>query len=328
MTLEELDVYLRENTENEQWHLDNPGQKSLRYQKIGQVEKNHRKIYLFDFEEDVLNEGFTMFKESRYTELYAHCHKYLEVNYIYSGQCSYTINGMGMTLNEGDVCILEEGAVHSAKYKGQNDIVINIVLKDDFYGADFLRQINNKEILSRFFMNCRNQSIEHNHFLVFRNQGNELFNLTMKSMMCLYFSHKFPGFYSMLNEYIRMMYLHLSVMPWDDVDSGYMQSEDEKCIEIIQYIQNHYNECSLRDIARVFNYNYNYAGNMLKRKTGHTFSELKLEQQLLAAKEEIYYTKLPISEICCRCGLSNRSFFSKKFKEYFGCYPREFRKHL
>ena len=326
MTLQELDDFLRTKTESEQWHLEHPGKKSVRYHGMPWVEMNYQRVYCFDFSEDISRDGITIFKESRYTELYAHYHKYVEINYVYSGTCHYTIKGKKMTLNRGDVCILEEQAVHSAEYKGEDDIVINIVLRDDYYGMDFLKQMDRGGILPQFLLDCCNKSIEHEHFLVFRNQGNEMFDLVIKGMMCLYFSERLPGFYAMLHEYIRLVYLHLSVMTWDVGNSEYIQNEDEICVKIIQQIHNTYQTCTLKEIAEQYNYNYTYLGNLLKQKTGHTFSELKLEQQMLSAQEQLCYTGLSIGEIAERCGFGNHSWFYRKFREYFGCYPSEFRR--
>lgn len=321
MNLQELDVFLRTNTESENWHLAHPDELSVRYRSMPKVTHNDQKIYLFDFTQEFMNEGVVMIKESRYTELFAHCHKYLEINYVYSGQCCFHINDSEIIMQQGDLCIMEEGTVHSADYKGENDIVINIVLKENYYSENFLSSLNRKKIISSFIMNHYNHLVEHNHFLLFHGCHNELFELSMKSMLGLYFSERTVGFYSLLNEYIRMMFLHLSMMEVDDSNSSYDKEENSILAAMIHEIHDHYSDCTLRDIANKYGYNYTYVGNMIKKKTGHTFSELKLEQQLFAAREMLLYTKLPVGEICHRCGISNQTFFYHKFKQFFGCLP-------
>ena len=309
MNLQQLDLFLHENTESEIWHLKHPGELSPRYQNIPRIQHKGREIFFFDFSDDIRNEEMAVIRESRYTTLMPHCHKYLEINYVYSGQCHFHINDSDVMMHQGDLCILEEGTVHEADYKGENDIVINLVLKDNFYGEDFLRFLNREKVISSFLMNCYNQSVEHNHFLLFRGGKSELFDLTMKGILCLYFSERTVGFYSMLHEYIRMMFLHLSMMEIDVSHSSYAGEDDRILSEIIREIHDNYNTCSLRNIAEKYSYNYTYTGNMLKSKTGHTFSELKLEQQLLSAREMLRYTNLPVDEICFRCGSSNQAYF-------------------
>ena len=101
--------------------------------------------------------------------------------------------------------------------------------------------------------------------------------------------------------------------------------ESNNIIEFLQYIENNYNKCSLNSMARHFGYNSNYLGNLLKSKTGKTFSQLKLEHQLNEASILIAHTEMPIYEIAYEVGFSNLGFFYKKFKENFNINPQEYR---
>lgn len=325
---EELDSFLREDTESEKWHKENLGKPSDKYKELTAIEQNNRKIYLFDFTEDMASDDIIIFKESRYTELYAHYHKYMELNYVYSGSCEFEINGIQGILRAGDICVMEPDVVHSAKFKGENDVVINMALKNKFYQSNFLNQIDQQGIMARFLINCFNETRKRDQFLVFRNNNNVLLNLTMNSILYLYFFNRGIGYYSKLEAYLKLLYMHLADLVYDTTWSYYQSNnEDAIIIEIIQYISRNYSECSLKDVAKELNYNYNYISNLIKKKTGHTFGELKLEQQMIAAKELLRYSNLPISEICYKCGLTNQSFFYKKFSDTFKCSPNEYRQN-
>lgn len=141
----DLDSFLRKETNSEKWHKKNPGKPSEIYNKIPVVERNNQKIYLFDFTEDMGLDDIIIFKESRYTELYTHYHKYLELNYVYDGSCEFEINGVHSILSKGDICIMEPDVFHSAKPKGKKDIVINIALKNKYYHGNFLACLMSKE---------------------------------------------------------------------------------------------------------------------------------------------------------------------------------------
>ncbi len=322
-----LDSFLRKETDSEKWHKKNMGIPSEAYKKLTTVERNNQKIYLFDFTEDMASDDIIIFKETRYAELYAHYHKYMELNYVYSGSCEFEINSVQGVLQAGDICIMEPDVVHSAKVKGKNDIVINIALKNKYFQSNFLNQIDKQGIIANFLTDCLNETRSRDHFLVFRYNNNVLLDLTVNSILYLYFFNKGVGYYSKMEEYVKLMYMHLANSVYDSTWSYYQnKSKDSIMIDIIQFISRNYSVCSLKDVAKEFNYNYNYLGNMIKKRTGHTFNELKLDQQLIAAKELLLYSNLPVSEICYKCGFTNQSFFYKKFSSSYNYSPSQYRK--
>ena len=57
--------------------------------------------------------------------------------------------------------------------------------------------------------------------------------------------------------------------------------------------------------------------------TGKNFSSLKTQQRIIKANELLNSTTLPINTIMDTVGLTNKSFFYKKYKEYYHKLPGE-----
>src|SRR5699024_5503368 len=104
MDYKELDDFLRELTQSEKWHLANPGKESPFYKKVDKVKVNNSWVYLFDFGIKLKKENITINKDSRFTYIPPHIHTDMEMNYIYSGSCTYIIDGKPVVLKEGDIC--------------------------------------------------------------------------------------------------------------------------------------------------------------------------------------------------------------------------------
>ncbi len=78
-------------------------------------------------------------------------------------------------------------------------------------------------------------------------------------------------------------------------------------------------------VAREFGYNPNYLGNLLKTNTGRTFSQIKLAQQMREARFLLTNTDRSITSIAEKVGITNMTYFYRKFGEHFGMSPREYR---
>ena len=94
--------------------------------------------------------------------------------------------------------------------------------------------------------------------------------------------------------------------------------------KIVQYISEHFDSVTLKDIAKHFSYHPNYVSTLLHRELGRSFSEILLEQRMERAVILLKGTNLPIEEVALLLGYSNSSNFYKAFREYFKSSPREY----
>lgn len=325
MHFAELDAYLRKETPTEKWHKENPGLISKFYEGLSFVIKEGEKIYIFDFTDYFLLDDLMVIKETRYTELYPHVHKYMELNYTYSGTCIYNINGETIRLQEGDMLLLQKNVIHSAQYKGEDDIVINIAFKDELFSIDFLNSLSEKEPMYDFVVNSFFKMRKHDNYVVIRGNGNELLNAAVESIALHYFSERKLNHKTRLNGYFRILFHHLVNATNEQMSDRLKKENDDVIYYVLNYISTRFQNGRLEEIAGELGYNYNYLSNLIRVKTGKTFTELKLEHQMNMAYRLISETDLPVSEICLKCGITNQSYFYRKFSEYFDMLPTKLR---
>ena len=94
--------------------------------------------------------------------------------------------------------------------------------------------------------------------------------------------------------------------------------------QIIDYMDDHSDVVTLKDIAAHFSYRPNYISSLLHKETGRTFTEILLEKRMERAILLLQNTTLSIEEIATLLGYSNHSNFYKAFKSYYGSNPREY----
>lgn len=94
--------------------------------------------------------------------------------------------------------------------------------------------------------------------------------------------------------------------------------------DVLGYISQHVESCTLESAARHFSYSPNYFSSIVQRKMGKTFSELLLEQKMQRALMMLEGTNLSVERISQQLGYQTKSGFYKAFREYFGTTPRDY----
>lgn len=325
MRLDKLNEFFLMETKQEKWHKEHPDQPSERYETLEYIIKDNEKVYFFDFSEEMLIEDIMIIKETRYTKLYPHFHKYMELNYVYRGKCVFTINGKEVIMEAGDICLLQPNVIHSALSKSENDIVLNIAFSDCYTAFEFFDSIDTPSSTSRFLQSYFDKTREQNEYLIFKHMQNSLLEDVLLNVFYIYFSERTINYNQMMKHYLSLIFIHLTNAAIDQAFSDIKEDNDEIVFHVLQYINKNFSSCNLQAISAELGYNYTYLSNLIKKKTGKTFSEIKLEQQMEVAKKLIQQSNMPIYRIIEYCGFMNQSFFYKKFEDRFHCSPIDMR---
>lgn len=96
--------------------------------------------------------------------------------------------------------------------------------------------------------------------------------------------------------------------------------------EINIFLDKNIKSARLGDLAKELNYSENYAGELIKRIMGKTFSEILHEKRCMCAAKLLRETEIPIEEIIENVGYQNKSFFRKKFEKMYNKTPYNYRK--
>lgn len=94
------------------------------------------------------------------------------------------------------------------------------------------------------------------------------------------------------------------------------------------YLRAHYAHVDLKQAAEYFGFNQNYFSNLVKRETGRTFVKHLDAIRMQVARELLAEPDISLKEIVKRVGYSSRSFFYKKFQQYYHTTPAIMRQEL
>ncbi|WP_440896643.1 AraC family transcriptional regulator [Amphibacillus sp. Q70] len=279
---------------------------------------------MFDFVNTLKENKIGIVKETRYTKIPLHFHKDMELSYIYGGECTFLINGKKVKLTKGDICIIDTDVIHSAEYKGENDIVFNLVFRKSFFSSVFLTKFADKGVLGNFLLNAITNNQVNDNYLIFHTEKNKNFR---KVFDLLLMEHYFPSLssISIIEHYFSILFLELINLLNDFEGYQNLDCDQKDIFAILKYIEENSAICSLNDISEKMHFSTSYIYKLLKKKTGKTFSQLKLEQQMKEADFLLSNTELPVTEILEKIGIKNPTYFYRKFQTVYGYTPKQYR---
>lgn len=255
-----------------------------------------------------------------------HIHQYIELIYVCKGNCTVTLVDKEIAISEGGMIMIDKHTPHTVKETSKSDIILEMKLKTDYLSSGFINRFTNKSIISQFLIDSLIDRRRANNYLYFPFEARSNIVGIMENIMCEYFDKDvFTG--EMIEAYLFIMFTELIRFSNSTAIStkNTMKHKETTVLDFLKYIEDHYRDCTLSEMAEQFKYHPNYITAVLKKATGKSFTDLLQIQRLNKAALYLANSDLPIPEIAEAVGYSSLSFFYKKFHEIFLQTPKEYR---
>ncbi|MDR0886231.1 MAG: helix-turn-helix domain-containing protein [Clostridiales Family XIII bacterium] len=268
-----------------------------------------------------------MSKHNRYAIYPEHTHDFIELNYMLSGSSKQLINGHEETLNQGEILLLDKGSKHTIETLEKDDILINIIFTNNNLDLKWLTSLGSKNSMLFDFLAKGLAKNSRKRYLIFRSGSNQHIQDILDRMIRMYFSNQaFDR--DMVFLYIPILFTELVAnVNYDQHQETSAETSNQVVIDMLKLIEANHTDLTLTSAAEQLGYNKNYLSNIIKKKTGHTFTQLLAKQRMIHAKYLLETTNLSINRIIEVVGLQNKSHFYKQFREEHGVAPMDLRKH-
>lgn len=328
MNLSSLDANLRNLTKKEQEYQQ--GIRSNFWSQFPTEIRDGKTIYKIFInrsrENDICAIPNSLFvrKHSRFQACPLHIHKWVEINYMYSGTCAQIINEETLILKENQMIFIDSDTPHSVGKIGENDIMISLLIDKNYLNMNFFSRLAKGSILSQFFIDTIVENTSDIHYILFHSQKSRRIPIFLREFLCECYD---PSLNStdMLKSLFNLILSELINVYENDLGKCERKGLKGTIIPILRYIEGNFRTCSLESTAAFFNLNANYLTTLLKQNTGYSYKELVQMQRFKSSEKLLANTNTPVSVIANQVGYENVSFFYKKFKEAYGCSPKEYR---
>ena len=258
----------------------------------------------------------------RFVHFPEHTHDYIEVVYMCSGQTTHIINGHKVVLKQGGLLLLSQNARQEIYPAGENDIMVNFITLPQFYDNTLAMMSDEESPLKNFIVDCLKNSNSGTSYLLFEvSDVLPIQNLVENLIWTLFngISNK-----RKINQ-TTMGLLFLQLLNHMDRLS-YANEDEELILRTLQYVEEHYSDGTLGELADLLHYDAAWLSREIKRKTGKNYTDHVQNKRLSQACYLLKNTKLSIDDISVRVGYDNVSYFHRIFKKTYGVTPYVYKK--
>jgi len=299
--------------------------KLLEEPKIAELEllkKNNR--FIIDIDEMLhQKEVINIIKHVRFIDIPEHSHQFVEMMYVYQGSISQIVNGHSVTLNQGDICILNPGAFHKIKKSSEQDIIINFIIKPKFLEF-FLGLFEDGNLICNLIASSMKNTTNQGSHLLFYGNGNTEINLLFNKLIEEFYK---KSTHSEAKVKIVLGQVFLEILEHPDKIYFMQENSDDSdsLVQILNIIDTNYSNTTMAEISEETGLPQHKIRKIIKGSTGKSFSHLLQEKRLSKAAELLKTSSISIENIITNVGYENATYFYSLFKTKYNLSLKQYR---
>lgn len=214
--------------------------------------------YLIEEDADI-----QVIRHIRYLPANYHAHEFFEMIYVLNGSCYNFFENQTYELKKGDVVIIAPRTTHAISGFTDDLEAFNILIRKSTFNASFFGLLEDKDILSHFFLNALYENSK--RFLYFHTKPAA--DLSEGILLMTEEINKTDGYSQrMLKNILDTFFIRLlRGLQTNQVSLDTEAGEESEIIDMLQYLQNHFAEVSIADLSKKFNYSQRQIARILKK---------------------------------------------------------------
>ena len=267
----------------------------------------------------------TLRPHTRFVHFPAHTHNYVEMIYMCRGTTRHRINGADVVLQTGELLVLSQSAIQEILPAGEEDVAVNFIILPRFFDTAIHLMGEEENPIRDFLIGClcgRDNGVHYLHFKVAKVLPIQ--NLLENLIWTLVFHQ--PNKRSINQLTMGLLFLQLANHT-ETLRIEPVLSEQKLMLHVLRYIEEHYADGTLRELAHGLHYDESWLSRAIKQHSGQNFTDLLQERKLKQATYLLKTTGIKVSDVGQSVGYENLSYFHRIFKARFGVSPFQYRKN-
>lgn len=266
-------------------------------------------------------------KSNRFSYVPAHTHSFIEMNYVLSGSSHQYVDDQKILLQPGQLLIMDRDVQQRINYAGKDDLLINILIRDDDEIIQLLSGLDvQQNLMCRFLFNAAQPKFNHDNYLICDLHNSVTATNLIEAIIINGWQN--DGSHNQLIQLLTKSLLLATNNLVIQRKTNFVNVQQDELLPIINYLNTHFQTITLNELAAHFGYNPNYLGDKIKRTMGRSFKEILQLRRLNIASNLMEQTNLSMHEISAAIGYENHSSMFRLFKDILHTTPTEYRKRV
>ena len=239
-----------------------------------------------------------------------HWHEEMQLIYVDEGSLNMTVGNRKLTLDSGDVQVINPCEVHSLKKSSAKYFSVHfsrVFVQSFFDSAEsygYVLEENSQERREMVFLMQKLLAVERNTF--------DEYSALVK--------------YSLLLKMLRLLLTRCRTEKFDSV-YGTSRSLDDDVIAVKQYIEaNYHRKIMTADYENLLHFDATYVMTYFKKQTGMTIMSYAIRERVRHALDDYLTHDIPIGEAAKKNGFCHYNHFTKACRKYYGASPTEIKR--
>lgn len=265
---------------------------------------------------------------ANYSPPVLHTHTYIEIVYLLSGHCINYSGNQVLHLKKGDFLIMAPNTLHGISAFNPDCRLVNLMIRTSIFETTFFNSFSEYDILYKFFHTVLFQ-YKVNSYLLFHTDPDEF----MRSIVIQLLNeteHRHSYQEKLKISLVQILFTQILNRHADSavVYSDGVNDLNHDVALILSYMQRHYQDLTLKDLATFFGYSERQLTRILIKYTDENYRENMNHIKMRKAKQLLEETDLTIDTITGMLGYSTPYGFRKNFKSEYGITPNEYRRSV
>lgn len=262
----------------------------------------------------------TVRPHTRFVHFPEHTHDFVEIVYMVQGVTTHVVNGTTLTLQPGELLLMGQHTRQEIHRAGQEDIAVNFIIRPEFFNATLPYLGDAETPLRRFIVDCLCGGGE-SSFLYFRVADILPIQHLLENLLWTMVTETQNR--RELNQLTFSLLFMLLINHTECLH--YTSAEEETVFSVLRYIEEHYADGSLTEIAACLHYDCAALSREIKRRTGKTYTELIQDKRMAQSAWLLRNTGNRVHDIARAVGYENIGYFHRLFTSHFGMSPKKYR---
>lgn len=269
---------------------------------------------------------FTIYLENHNTGIHRYQMDVSTILYVAKGTVTIKSGEKIITMKSGNVLLLTEGWKYEVKSQKEDSVLVKLKFKPGFAYREYFKYFSYKGKRENKVIEQIIDSLDNEHVLWLKNNQITRASQVMQHIIGGYLNNDLFATVLIQAELTVMLIISIRTQRMATPTNLDKTKFEKKSLD--NYIDAHFADVSLADAAKYFGFNPNYFSNMVKAKTGKSFVDHVDERRMQEARELLAQPDISLKEIIGRVGYSSKSFFYKKFNQYYHMTPAAMREEL